>query len=751
MKAPLKILMVTLVLGLIMMQFGPAFCQKKNDPKPFNWNLTDTDLIKVIEAVAQFTGKNFDVDPEIKGKVTIIMNEDIAPELAYPILESILSTRGYALVPAVDGNLIKVVPSIDAAGSPVPTGVAGAERIEPYENIITQIVPVKYGQASDLAAVLDALKSKDSRIQAYVPANVLIITERASQLKRLVNILDTIDVPGFEEGFEIIRLKYQSADILAVEIMEVLSEEATALAAGQRVAPATVPPSVRAARTIRARTEEAAEIVGAALTPLRIVPDAYTNSLIVVAVESMMIKVKKLIEQLDVETPFEEGNLHVYIVQNADVLELLDALESLISGAGGRTTGAGRQQPGQPGVPGGAVEAFAKEVRLSAYEPTNALLVTASPQDWKILQKVLEQIDVPERQVYVEAVIMEVGITDGVTVGVDLAALGEEDFLAASTFGDLANLMVQGPLGFTGGLAAVIRSNIDITNPLTGETISVPRVPVLLTAIQTVTDLEVLSAPTLLTTKTSAMRGMTYGGDDRMGPGGTIGGGGGLRGARGMGSGITVGKDVPIIRGSARPLAQEAISPTLYNTIDRRQVGVVLEVAPHIIAEDYIKLQIRVEVSDTIPSDVGIDPNISGPTFSVSEINDTVVIRDGYMGIIGGLMSQTADMTRTQVPILGDIPILGFFFRKKTQTQEKRNLVVIITPHIIESGEELEELTARHREEYDFQKLEMRKDLAFWRKVFKKETTAKIPSQDQETQRINEEHAARVMGRKSDW
>jgi general secretion pathway protein D len=468
----------------------------------------------------------------------------------------------------------------------------------------------------------------------------------------------------------------------------------------------------------------------------------------------MMAKVKKLVEQLDVATPFEEGNLHVYIVQNADVVEVLEALESLVTGASGPS----RPQPGQPAV-SGAVEAFAKEVRMSVYEPTNALLVTASPQDWKILQGVLEQIDVPERQVYVEAVIMEVTITDGVSVGVELAAIGEEDVVAATNFGNLANLIVQGPLGwlptYTGGFGAALDGVVEVTDPLTGTPISIPKVPVLLTAIQTVTDLEVLSAPTLLTTKATSRRGGTTSGTGgRSGLGGTMGGTGGLgtTGRRGGGSSITVGKDVPVIRGSARPLAQESISPTLYNTVARQKVGVILEVAPHIIADDYIKLEIRVEVSDIIPT---ADPDIeltSGPTFSVSEIADTVVIRDGYMAIIGGLMSQAEDLSRSKLPLLGDIPGLGFFFRRSTGSKEKRNLVVIITPHIVKSGEDLEELTERYRKNYDLQKLEMYQDLNFWRKVFfKKKNTAEETSQTKEERRIEGEHVDRVMGRKSDW
>jgi general secretion pathway protein D len=214
---------------------------------------------------------------------------------------------------------------------------------------------------------------------------------------------------------------------------------------------------------------------------------------------------------------------------------------------------------------------------------------------------------------------------------------------------------------------------------------------------------------------------------------------------------ITVGKDVPVVRGTARPLSQEAISPTLYNTVGRQKVGVVLEVTPDIIADDYVKLQIRVEVSDTIVSDIGIDPNISGPTFSVSEILDSVVIQDGYMGILGGLMSQKAERSRSQVPILGDIPGLGFFFRKSSRTKDKRNLVVIITPHIIKSGEELDQLTARHRKEYDLQNLEMRQDLDFWRRVFRKQERPKGEPPTEKTTHVRGEQADRVLGRKLDW
>jgi len=308
----------------------------------------------------------------------------------------------------------------------------------------------------------------------------------------------------------------------------------------------------------------------------------------------------------------------------------------------------------------------------------------------RVKEGLLEQLDMPERQVYVEAVIMEVTISDDVTVGVDLAAIDEDDFIAASTYGDLANLLIQGPLGFTGGLAGVVDGDMAITDPLTGETIVVPKIPALLTAIQTVTDLDILAAPALVTTDNTEAE-------------------------------IHVGQDVPFISGSARPLAQEAISPTIYSSVNREKVGITLTVEPQISEGDYVKLKVQVTVSDTIASDVGIDPNIAGPTLSVAEVTNTAIIRDGYMGIIGGLIRQKKSQSRSQVPILGDIPILGWFFGKRGTVNEKRNLVVILTPHIVRESEDLDALTRKHQEEYEQGKWQMRQELNFWRRAFKKE------------------------------
>jgi len=732
MKLLLRIATITLVSGLIMSQFGIVHCQNKNNNprKPFRWNFKDTDLDKIVEAVSEYTGQNFEYDPQLfKGKVTIIINAEIPPDLAYPVLEAVLASRGYALVPVVEDNLIKILPTPDAVASPLPTEV-GKEpsEIPAYENLVTQIVPVEFAQASDLVGVLDSFRSAAGRVDAYAPANLLFITERASQVKRLVEIVKKIDVAGFEERWEIIKLKYQSADTLAQKITDVLSGEVAAVGTGQRAQP--LPRSRTVGRpTERARGSAARRgpaIVGAVQTPLRIIPDEWSNSLIVVGVETMRAKVREMVARLDVESPFEGGNVHVYVVKNADCTEVATALESLMTTGRTRSrtsaSGGTRQpQAGQPGAPG-AVQAFAKEVSIAAYEPINALVITASPQDWGVLENVLSQIDVPESQVYVEVVIMQVTINNDVTVGVELAAIDEEDFATISTFGDLANFVTQGPLGFTGGLVGVVDGTMDVREPVTGQMVSVPKVPILITAIQTATDLDVLSAPALLTTDNKESK-------------------------------IHVGKNIPIVSGSARPLSQGAVGQlaTVYNQVTRQDIGVTLTVTPQVSrAGEYVKLEIDVEVSDTIESEVGIDPNVTGPTLRKTEIQDTVIIQDGYMGIVGGLMSQGENRTRSQVPILGDIPLLGWFFRKTGRVAEKSNLVVIITPHIVASGEKLDELTARYRKDFDLQRLEMRKDMRYWRNVFKRVDMRKESRGATSTSRVSEEHADRVLGRKSD-
>jgi len=658
------------------------------------FNFREAELQEVIEAVGALTGKNFHIDDRVKGRVTLITNSPIPPELAYEVLESILQAQGYAMVPSVDGNIIRVVESKKALSSNIPTGV-GSERtvIEGYERFQTQLVPVVYGDAGEISKVVSNLMSQEEgRVDVYTPTNTMIITTTVTNLRRLLEIVRKIDVPGFEQKIWIRVLEYAQASDLAQEIEQVFGEDRAA--AGRT--PSTTVRQIRSTATsVRSMARPADSAIIGAEPTLRIVPDERTNSLIVVATQPMIDQVSDLIDMLDADTAWEEQNLHVYPLLNADAKEVADMLNQLTSGVQPRRgTQARTQQQAQ-------IQPFEREVNIVAYEITNSLLIMASPEDYAVLEGIITKLDTQQRQVYVEAVIMEVQLMDGFQVEVDLAAFQESDHFLASTFAnfaDIANVLTVGPLAFAGGgaLAGLIDEDRPIRivsgyDPDSGDPIyqEIPAIPVLFTAIQTVSDLDVLSAPQLLTTDNIESK-------------------------------IVVGQEIPFITGSSRSLDQSAIQSTLYSQIKREDVGVQLTVTPQISEGEYVKLEVTVEKSSVIESAGTGDVNLVGPSLSKSEITNTAVIRDGCTGIIAGLMETSIGSSRSKVPILGDIPLLGFLFRSSSNSTTKRNLVILITPHIVKSREDLVELTEKGEASYEEAKNASRDIPNYLRRIFKK-------------------------------
>ncbi len=659
------------------------------------FNFKDAQLREIIEAIGALTGKNFQIDDTVKGTVTLITNTPIPAELAYEVLESILQAQGYGLVPSVDGNIIRVVQTRKAMSGNIPTGV-GAEKtaIEGYERFQTQLVPIQFGDASEISQVVSSLMAQDEgSVNVYAPTNTVIITTTVTNLRRLLDIIRQIDVPGFEQQIWIRTLEYARAADLATELDQIFGEQQRA-GAQARSRP-QVRPVVRRPGSPTARTASQPGIVGAEPT-MRIVPDERTNSLIVVATQSMINRISDLIDKLDTSTAFEEEYLHFYPLLNADAKQVADMLNQVTSGVQPRRgTKAGAQQQAE-------LQPFEREVNIVAYEVTNSLLILASPEDYEVLKKIIENLDVLQSQVWVEAVILEVTVTDGFEVGVDVSALYEDDVAAGSAFGTyaaLANALAGGPAALpAGGVVGILNGTqtIDVevvVDQETGQTarqsIVVPDIPAVLTALQTVTDVDVLSAPQLLT-------------------------------ADNVESKIVVGQEVPFITGTARPLSQSAQYTSVFSQIRRQDVGITLNVTPQISEGDYVNLTLQVTNSAVSEPPPGTDVNVVGPTLSKSEIKNQIVIQDGHTAVLGGLMSRNESTGRSKVPYLADIPLLGFFFRRTSTTNNRRNLVVFITPTIVKTGEQLAELSKTKRSIYDETRINSLTSQDYLRRFFKK-------------------------------
>ncbi|MCC6797660.1 MAG: type II secretion system secretin GspD [Candidatus Hydrogenedentes bacterium] len=664
-------------------------------------------LVDVIAAIGPMVGKNFLLDPTITNQeVTLITHAAIPPDMVLEIFESVLTTYGFKLVDTADGNLTKIVPI--AEGKDQSQMIISDQPPTGFEGYIFQVVQVKHAAASEVSQLLTEVGSKEAKVTVYERTNMLLLYGTEASIRKMMQLIEEVDQAGFEEDVEFFVLEFTRADVVSQQIQQVLMGDETQ-GGGGGAQPAPGQPVVRQPTPVVRPSRPGAPSGGAAATQqvigtqaltLRITPDERLNALIVVASRPLMVRVRDLIEKLDSPTPPDSNNMHVRELQFADAEFVQEALQSLISGGSGsgglrssaasrsRTSGIGtgtrsggsqssNASAGSPGTatggggPGADIQPFEKSVTVTAYLQTNSLLIIASPQDYKLLDTIITQIDKPARQVLVEGIIMEVGIGDEFRLAVESAGLTDNDYFALNNVVSLANVLTQGPLASLDGGGILNFGIIDGTTNIQvpnaeggGSTVQeVNNVPFLLQALESITALDVLSRPSVITVDNEEAN-------------------------------VLDGQNIPIPTGSERNLGTGGTQgSTVFTSTDRENVGVIMNVTPQISEGDYVYLDLDIEVSRPIQSTVGIDPNATGVTLAKSNIITKAVVRDGSTGVLGGLLSESTDRARRQTPILGDIPGLGWLFGNKNYSRNKRNLVVLITPHIVKEGIDYDRLT----------------------------------------------------------
>jgi len=633
--------------------------------QPVYLDFEGVELSQIIKSIGAMTGKNFLFDPQLGTiPVTLISHAPIEPDMLLPALQAVLVTHGFTLRETLDGELLKVRPLVEGTEK-VDISIGVEEMPEGFEEFSTHIVPIRYALAEELAQLLPRLGSKDCRVDAYGPTNTLILSDNAHGVRNMLRFITEIDVAGSEVVMEVFQIENASATTLAEQIQSVLlGAEGQAAQAPRGVPRAPVRPAVRPPVPGQAQQT----IIGSEEPVLEIVPDERLNLLVVRASESLMKDVRELVEKLDRQPDVEANNLHVYPLQNADAEVVTEKLNAIVG-----TTPRQGSQEGAKGGPSPEVQPFEKKVMVESFDATNSLLIVASPQDYKVIENLIAQLDVPQRQVHVQAVIMEVVIQDRFELAVESTSLSANDGFALNNVVQLANIFSSGPVGLLGTSDSVLTTGVldgtveipiyDDAGAVTVQTF--PKVPVLLTALDSLTDLDVLSRPMLTTVDNEEAN-------------------------------IVIGEDLPITTGSRSSLDQTAVGSSVFNQIERREVGIKMMVKPQISEGDNVFLELEVEVSQAKQSDVGADPNLVGPTLQLSKVTTPVVVRDGATGIVGGLISESTDHSRRQTPYAGDLPVLGWLFRRKTDRRVKRNLVVLVTPHVIKEGMDADRIT-RHR------------------------------------------------------
>ncbi|NLO34567.1 MAG: type II secretion system secretin GspD [Candidatus Hydrogenedentes bacterium] len=699
----------------------PMASEEKTGEKPddpINFDFQDAPLYTVVESISRPTGRNFDLDPSLSAvNVTIITHDKIPPEMAYEVLESILSSRGFSMVESLDGHLIKILPTPDAVGSDKTPLIMGPDDLRHgFDGLSTHIVTIENGDAAEIQRALQILGSKNGQIDVYAPTNTLILTDSTDGLKRMFTFLAQADVPGFDSSMEIFTLEYTRAEVLSTQIQQVLLGDATGAPTGARPPqqPQVPQAPVRPVRGSRppVMPQSSSQVIGFREEVLRMVPDERLNALIVVATQNMMAQVRDLVKRLDTPTPYEANNMHIYQLLNADAEAVEAAIQPLIGTAPRKQGAAGGQAGGGGGATAPEVQPFEQKVQITRYDKANSLLIVASPQDYKLLESFIARLDVPQRQVCVEAVVMEVKMTDDFGLTVDTAAMGGHDGFAMSSTDNLATLLdaakvaeeiVGGPkasirnaalgLGKEGRSGLTLGVYDDLSFTYKGRKIKVPFAPVLFQAVEKLSDTEVLSQPSLVTLDNEEAN-------------------------------IIVGQEVPFITSTSSSRRADSSMDTGtyggYTRVERQDVGIKLKVTPQISEGDNVMLSSEVEISDTNATSI-TNVDITGPTTNKSKVTNKTLVKDGSTAVIAGLIRDSAVRKRApQTPILGDLPILNWFFSSRQTGREKQNMVMLITPHIVKEGMDIDRLTNYKINEYYDANVEDLFKGGFFDRVFQK-------------------------------
>lgn len=686
------------------------------------------DLTKFISCV---TEQNFLLTGGVNrsATVSILSPKPVTAYEAYKAYLSALEANGLTIIP--NGKFLEIVASGEARskGGPIfGVGAAGPNT----DQMVTRLIQLDHIPAEEILPVIEKFKTGAADITIYGPTNTMIITDTGSNIRRLLKLVADLDVPIGKERIWIRPVVNASAAEIAGLLGQIIGEGGAAAAPGgtgrnrnrQSAAAARAatvkPPAPGASPGMP--DAGGSSVVGAAadLTNIQVtkmIADERTNSLIFVATRTAYLQVDKIVRKLDVAIP-GEGSIHIHPLENADAEEIAQTLSALTGGRSGtassrRTTGAA-PPPGQPGAAGptGAPtstvgEMFSGDVKITAYKPKNSLVIESTLKDYLSLQKVIRQLDVRRKQVYVEAIVMEIAQnkdrsigfsgSGGTTFDVD----GETIPLLFGAGGLAADLQgIADTLGKGGGAAGLIGPPVDIpAGGVSGGTVSVSLIGFTLKALQTTTNVNVLSTPHILTLENEEAEIQV----GKRRPYSTLGAGGGLGNLTGLlgglgGLGGTTGTGGLGNIGGLGGLGGLGLGLGGLGGLGGVQyvdIDLTLKIKPTVNASDFVRMEIQQSIDDIDGLGVG-----DAPITSKRKVTNVVEVKDGQAVVIGGLIRDQESESVSKVPFLGDIPLIGLLFRKTTKTVEKRNLIMIIIPHVIKDPSDLKRLHEKRMEEY---------------------------------------------------
>ncbi len=641
-----------------------SFAQPADEEELISLDFADVELPVVIDTISRLTGYNFIYDDRVRGRVTIVSPTEVTIDQAFAVFESVLKVKGFSLVLG-PGNTYKILPIRDIKESSVDT-IKDNRPSPNRDRFVTRLVPLQFIDAAAITQTIKPLISKDASLVAYDATNTIIVTDSESNIRRLLSILAALDVESYRQELAVIKIEHADANTLAEQLSEIYGAEVASASGGSTAAQ-------RRARSRRRTTNSSSAAAApggdSAVGPtVRILPDERTNSLLVLSSRQQLADIRGLVRKLDIQVR-GEGRIQVYYLRHADAEELSETLNSLV-GTGGGGSSRSSSLPGSASNNQSirsAVTPLDDGITVTADPATNALVIKASKEGYETLKQVIEKLDVSRPQVLVEALIVEVDVTDDLSLGFDIAyrmVNGDMDLLLQT-----GNAVLPGS-----GLAAAALSNAfenpaDAFTPGAVATSNGGSFGIGMQALASDKDVNIVSAPHILTSDNEEAE-------------------------------IIIGDNIPIVTGRTEaatggPSLSQAVN------VERQDVGVTLRVTPQISEGETLRLNIFQEITEVSPNPATGDPDEVGVALSNRKIENTVVVNDGETVAIGGLIDESYTETERGVPFLRDIPYLGWLFKTKTESLRKTNLLIFLTPHIIRNADDLERETIRKRLELE--------------------------------------------------
>jgi general secretion pathway protein D len=613
MKTSQSLLLCALVLLLGAALAGAQPPQPAAGAQRITPNFKDADITQIAEAVSAATGKNFIIDPRVRAQVTMLSSTPMTPAAFYEAFLSILEVYGFVAMPA--GNVVKIIPDANARTLP---GLDLPDRVSSTSDaFVTQVVGVRNVSAAQLVPILRPMIPQYGHLAAVPSGNVLIITDHASNVNRMMRIIRRIDQVGNQDP-EIVALGSASA----AEIV----------------------------RVVNSLYQGAAATEG---TPVRVVADERSNSVLIAGDEAQRLRIRALIAHLD--TPLASGgDTRVRYLHYANAEKLAPKLKEQMTGIAQAATGAAGA-----GAAVSAAAAAEKSAMVWADPTNNALVITAPPKLMRAVMDIIDKLDIRRPQVLVEAIIADIDFNKNSELGVNWAAFsnGNTNVPAGAFVAPVGGTSIVDLAG------AVQNPGSATTTLLQGTTIGIGRVgaagvnfAAVLRAIRSDTDDNIIATPSAVTMDNQEAE-------------------------------LKVAQEVPFITGqytaANTPVVGGNVNP--FQTIQREEVGTILKITPTISAEGRsLMLKIAIESSSIGQKPAGAVDLVTNKR----TVSTTVIIEDGGIVVLGGLIENDTNRAEQRVPFLGNIPLIGLLFKTRSETSTKNNLMIFIRPKILRSEAE---------------------------------------------------------------